>query len=183
MLVRYAQEGELEAVGRMTVAAYGDQVSERLAEKIGDAAARAREAQLLVCIDEAGTLVGTATFIDGPGRWSEIAQPDEAEFALLAVRRFARRSGAGTDLVERMLVSTAALGKRRLVCSSAADMFAAHEFLGHCGFVRMPERDRSPSEGVTLLAFGCDVSSRTVQQSGAPGARSVGPPTAYALRG
>ena len=73
MLVRYAQEEELEAVGRLTVAAYGDQVSDRYAVAVGDAAARAREAQLLVCVDHTGRLMGTATFVDGPGRWHEIA--------------------------------------------------------------------------------------------------------------
>ena len=153
MLVRYAQEEELEAVGRLTVAAYGDQVSDRYAVAVGDAAARAREAQLLVCVDHTGRLMGTATFVDGPGRWHEIAAPDEAEFRMLAVERYARGHGAGTALIRRMLQLTGELGKRRLVCSSAREMTAAHRLYERLGFKRAPDRDWSPADGVTLMAF------------------------------
>ena len=76
MLVRYALETELDAVGELTVAAYGDLVSDGYAAALRDARARARDAQVLVCIDE-GRLVGTATFVEGPGPMHEIAAPDD----------------------------------------------------------------------------------------------------------
>jgi ribosomal protein S18 acetylase RimI-like enzyme len=153
LLVRYAQETELEAVGELTAAAYGDLVSDGYANLLRDAAARAREAQLLVCIGGAGRLAGTATFVEGPGRWHEIAAPDEAEFRMLAVDRVERGRGAGTALIERMLQLTDALGRRRLVCSSAPEMRAAHRLYERLGFKRAPDRDWSPVDGVTLMVF------------------------------
>jgi GNAT superfamily N-acetyltransferase len=152
LLVRYAQEAELDAVGELTVAAYGELVSDGYAERLRNARARAHEAQLLVCIDD-GRLVGTATFVEGPGPWHEIAAFDEAEFRMLAVDRMARGHGAGTALVKRMVELATAHGKRRLVCSSARDMHAAHRLYERLGFTRAPERDWSPVEGVTLMAY------------------------------
>ena len=65
----------------------------------------------------------------------------------------ARGNGAGTALVKRMMELAAAHGKRRLVCSSAQDMQAAHRLDARLGFTRAPERDWSPVDGVTLMAF------------------------------
>jgi ribosomal protein S18 acetylase RimI-like enzyme len=152
MRVRDARADELDAVGALTVAAYGDLVSDQYAALLRDAAARAREARVLVCVD-GDRVLGAVTFVDGPGRWHEISADDEAEFRMLAVDPAARGRGAGTALVERLIELAGELGRRRLVCSSARDMTAAHRLYERLGFRRAPERDWSPVEGVILMAF------------------------------
>ena len=52
-----------------------------------------------------------------------------------------------------MLQLTGELGKRRLVCSSAREMTAAHRLYERLGFKRAPDRDWSPADGVTLMAY------------------------------
>jgi ribosomal protein S18 acetylase RimI-like enzyme len=44
-------------------------------------------------------------------------------------------------------------GKHAMVCSSLAEMRAAHRIYERLGFRRAPERDWSPQPGVDLLAF------------------------------
>lgn len=156
MLVRDALAGEFDALGALTVEAYGELASERYARLLRDARARAHEARLLACIAE-GRLAGTATFIDGPGSWHEISGPDEAEFRMLAVAPQERGHGAGSALVEHMLGLTEALGRRRLVCSSASGMAGAHRLYHRLGFERVPQRDWSPMTEVRLLVFARDV--------------------------
>ena len=45
------------------------------------------------------------------------------------------------------------LGYDGLVMSSMAEMAAAHRLYDRLGFRREPQRDWSPHEGLTLLAF------------------------------
>ena len=158
MLFRDARPDELDEVGELTAEAYGDLVSERYALVLRDARTRARDAQIIVCID-AGQLAGAATFVAHGGPWSEIAQADEAEFRMLAVDAGARGRGIGAALVEHMLGLSAHLGRQRLVCSSANDMTAAHRLYERLGFTRAPERDWSPVDGVTLRVFARDLTA------------------------
>ncbi len=152
MVVRDARAAELSAAGELTVEAYGELASERYAKILRDAPARARDARLLVCIDD-DELLGTATFISGPGPLREISRADETEFRMLAVAPQARGRGAGKALIGHMLELTRHLGRRRLVCSSPQGMVAAHHLYERMGFARSPERDWSPMEGVQLLVF------------------------------
>lgn len=65
--VRPARPEELDAVGRLTVAAYAADVppGSTYAEHLADAAGRARHARLLVAVDPEERLLGTATLVVG----------------------------------------------------------------------------------------------------------------------
>jgi ribosomal protein S18 acetylase RimI-like enzyme len=153
VLVRYAKESELEIVGELTLAASGGLAAGEDAEALGDAASRAEEAQLLVCVDGDGRIVGTATYVEVPSRWAQIAGPDEAEIRMLAVHHMARGYGAGKALVEHTAKIAVGLGKQRLVCSCNPAMETAQRLLARSGFTRAPERDWSPAGGAELLVY------------------------------
>jgi ribosomal protein S18 acetylase RimI-like enzyme len=152
--IRPATSAEFPALAELCVAAYapfldGDHLY--IAE-LRDVARRAAEAELLVAVD-GGDLLGTVTYVPDGGPLGEIAQPEEAEFRMLAVDPAARGRGVGTALLERVLEDSREHGKRGVVCSSLATMRAAHRIYARLGFERAPERDWTPVPGVELLAF------------------------------
>jgi ribosomal protein S18 acetylase RimI-like enzyme len=154
MDIRAATASELAAVGDLCVTAYAPFLHDdhHYVATLRDAAARAAAAELLVATDGA-TLLGTVTFVPDGGPLGEIAEPDEAEFRMLAVDPAAQGCGVGTALLERVLTESRRHGKRGVVCSSLAEMRAAHAIYERLGFRRAPERDWSPVAGVDLLAF------------------------------
>ena len=102
ILVRPARVSELAAVGELTVTAYAADgllvEDDPYADHLRDAVARAREAEVYVAVVD-DQLAGTVTFCPQGSPWSEIAQPGEGEFRMLAVapacRRPRRRTGPG----------------------------------------------------------------------------------------
>lgn len=153
MLVRYARESELEIVGELTLAASGGLAAGEDAEALGDTASRAAEAQLLVCVDGEGRIVGTVTYVEPPSRWQQIAGDGEAELRMLAVHHMARGWGAGKALVEHTAKVAVGMGKQRLLCSLSPEMEAAQRLLVRSGFTRAPERDWSPAGGAEVLVY------------------------------
>lgn len=156
--VRPAHPGEVDDVGRLTVAAY---VADGLvdpagpyAAELGNASRRAREADLLVAVDPGGTLLGTVTVCLPGSPLGEVSRPGELEFRMLAVSPEARRRGVGQALVAAVLQRAAELRAHRVVLCSAEHMSAAHRLYARLGFVRLPERDWYPLPGLLLLAFG-----------------------------
>ena len=101
---------------------------------------------------DGGSVLGTVTFVPDGGPLGEIAGPGEAEFRMLAVGPAAQGRGVGTALL-RGLDAARRRGKAGVVCSSLAEMRAAHAIYERLGFRRVPERDWSPVPGVALLAF------------------------------
>jgi ribosomal protein S18 acetylase RimI-like enzyme len=154
LAIRPATAAELPAVGALCVAAYAPFLDGDAAylETLRDAAARAAAAELVVAV-EADRLLGTVTFVPAGGPLGEIAAPDEAEFRMLAVDSAARGRGVGIALMRYVLGESRRLGKAGVVCSSLAEMRAAHRIYARLGFRRAPERDWSPLPGVDLLAF------------------------------
>ena len=154
LAIRPATAAELPAVGALCVAAYAPFLDGDAAylETLRDAAARAAAAELLVAV-EADRLLGTVTFVPAGGPLGEISTPDEAEFRMLAVDSAARGRGVGIALMRYVLGESRRLGKAGVVCSSLAEMRAAHRIYARLGFRRAPERDWSPLPGVDLLAF------------------------------
>ena len=94
-----AEPDELAAVGELTVAAYVADgylrgAEDGYAEQLRAADERAREADLVVAVDEPkGTLLGTVTFCRAGTPWAEVSRPGEAEFRMLAVAPEARGRG------------------------------------------------------------------------------------------
>ncbi|MEU9854896.1 GNAT family N-acetyltransferase [Streptomyces sp. NPDC047974] len=162
--IRAVRPEEYEEVGELTARAYLDDGHLTFGEDddylpvMRDVARRAVEAEVLVAVDPAGTLLGAVTFTVGGGEWADIAGPDEAEFRLLAVTRAARGRGVGEALVRACVDRARALdGCVRLVLSTQDRMTDAHRIYRRLGFVRVPGRDWSPVPGLSpLWAFSLD---------------------------
>jgi len=155
MEIRRAVSDELAAVGELTVAAYAGfstGAEDFYVAHLRDAAARDREAELWVAEDD-GALVGTLTIAPEGSPWRELGGPGEGEFRMLAVAPEARGRGVGDALVRHALDRFRAAGLRRVVLCSLAEMAAAHRIYRRLGFVRAPELDWSPEDGVDLIAF------------------------------
>jgi GNAT superfamily N-acetyltransferase len=161
MEIRLSRPEEHVEIGELTFDAYnGDGLLASAASPYGavlrDAARRAADADLYVAVDD-GAVLGTVTYVGGPGPMREIAQDSEAEFRMLAVAQAARGRGVGAALTAHIIDLARAGGLQRLVCSSQRGMHAAHHVYESAGFVRLPERDWSPLPGVQLISFMLDL--------------------------
>jgi ribosomal protein S18 acetylase RimI-like enzyme len=155
--VRLARPDEYHIAADLTVNAYtGDGLVDSDAEyvaELGDAAGRAREAELLVAVDDSGTVLGTVTYCPPGSAWHEVGGDEDGEFRMLAVAPQARGRGVGRLLVEACIERTAALGLSSIKICSLPTMLAAHRLYRALGFRRAPELDWSPVSGVTLWGF------------------------------
>ena len=158
MQVRPARGDDLAAVARITVAAYepfllGPQ--DGYVARLADAAGRHREAELLVAVDEDGTVAGNVTVCPPGSPWREVAAEGEGEFRMLAVAPAAQGRGVGALLVDAVLERCSAQACHRVVLSSLPEMAAAHRLYARAGFRRLPERDWWPvPDQVQLICFG-----------------------------
>jgi ribosomal protein S18 acetylase RimI-like enzyme len=153
--IRPPRPDELAAAGVVTVAAYrahGMALSGYV-DQLADTKRRYREAELLVAVDPAGTVLGTVTFCPAGSSWREIARDDEAEFRMLAVDPAAQRQGLGRALVAACLDRARAQGFRGLVLSTPRHNDGAHRLYEQLGFGRDPGRDWTPVPGVELIAY------------------------------
>jgi ribosomal protein S18 acetylase RimI-like enzyme len=161
--VRPAEPADYDAIARLTLAAYrsdGQLATETsgYAAVLADVAGRAEHGEVLVAVDDSGTPLGAVMFVLPGSRYAELSQDGEAEFRMLAVDPAAQRRGVARALVQACLDRAAALGRSDVVICSRDFAVGAHRLYERMGFVRLPERDWSPLEGVTLLAFRCAVS-------------------------
>ncbi|ABL81222.1 MULTISPECIES: GNAT family N-acetyltransferase [unclassified Nocardioides] len=155
VVVRRAQPGDLATAGDVTVAAYTEFTlgpEDPYTHKLGDAAARDREAELWVA-ELDGSVVGTVTIALEGSPWREIGRPGEGEFRMLAVDPAAQRRGVGEALLQLVVDRFRELGSNAIVLSSLDEMRAAHRAYERLGFRRLPDRDWSPVPGVDLIAF------------------------------
>lgn len=144
-------------MAEVTVAAYADFVlgpDDPYLERLSDAAARHRDAELWVATPEGSDeVLGNVTVCPPGSPWREIARADEGEFRMLAVTPSARGRGVGEALARLAIRRAAEQGADAVAISSLADMHAAHRLYARLGFVRDPARDWSPTPGVRLVAF------------------------------
>lgn len=158
--VRPAREDELGAVGELTINAYhadGFETSGEYALKLADARPRAEQAELLVAVDDTGTVLGTVTVAPPGSPWAQVSAPDELEFRMLAVSPAARGRGVGEALTRRVIERAEELGLRAVTLSSSPNMVAAHRLYERLGFRRTPEADWSPAPGVGLITYRLDL--------------------------
>ena len=161
MRVRRATAADHEAVGEATLAAYAPftegEPHAAYRARLRDAAARDREAELWVAVDQGAdgveTVLGSVTLCPEGSPWREVAQPGEGEFRMLAVSPAAQGHGVGAALVEHALSSFAERGCTAVVLCSLTQMRAAHRLYERLGFTRVPERDWQPGPGIDLVAF------------------------------
>jgi ribosomal protein S18 acetylase RimI-like enzyme len=158
VLIRPVRPGEHARVGDLTVAAYeamhpvGDYANELRA-----VAARVETAQVLVAVEDDGTVLGSVTNVPDGGPYGEIATPEESEFRMLAVDPAAEGRGIATRLVRACIDDAVLRGRERLVLSSGTWMTRAHRLYERLGFVRAPERDWTPLPGVDLTVYVLDL--------------------------
>lgn len=155
--VRPVTPDEYGAVAELTVSVYGeilgDILSEEYAAELSAVAHRAQEASVLVALDEAGRLVGSVTYVPGPGGpYAEFEGDDEVGVRMLVVDRAAQRQGVGTALMAHCLARARAEGRARMSLHTTAQMAAARRFYEGLGFRRAPERDIQLPD-VVLLAY------------------------------
>jgi ribosomal protein S18 acetylase RimI-like enzyme len=153
--VRRARPTELDVAGAVTAAAYAPFTvgpDDAYLEKLRDAAARDREAELWVAV-VGDRVVGCVTACPPGSPWRELAGPEEGEFRMLAVDPTARGLGIGAALVKRCEERARAHGARGMVLSSLHEMADAHRLYGRLGYRRDESRDWEPVPGVALVAF------------------------------
>jgi ribosomal protein S18 acetylase RimI-like enzyme len=158
VVIREARPEEHASLGELVVAAYRSlpEFDEPGYEpELRDVARRAREAKVLVAIDDvAGTLLGCVTYV--PGRdspWAEFLEPGEAAIRMLAVEATARGRGVGTALTVACIARARVDGRAAVFLHSLAYMRAAQAIYTRLGFIRRPERDWEPVPGISLLGF------------------------------
>lgn len=154
--VHLASRAEAVAAGELTRTVYvgGGFVSESddYVHRLLDGTSRAEDAELWVATDE-GRLLGCVAFCTEGSPWRELAGPGEGEFRMLAVSPEARGRGVGEALVQRCIERARELGFDSIVLSTMDRMANAHRLYRRLGFERMPEKDWSPVNDVSLLAF------------------------------
>jgi ribosomal protein S18 acetylase RimI-like enzyme len=161
--IRPAREEDLPVVGALTFDAYdsGGHIAggpdSYYARQLANARPRYQEAELLVAVDDVGTILGTVTIAHPGSTWRETGRDDELEFRMLAVSPAAKGRGVGEALTRHVLNEAARLGFTAVALSSSGSMRAAHRLYERLGFRRVPERDWSPVPGIPLLAFRLDL--------------------------
>ena len=158
VFVREARPGEHARLGELVVAAYQSlpEFDEPGYEpELRDVARRAREAVVLVAVDEAdGTLLGCVTYVPGPeSPWAELLEPGEAAIRMLAVDPTARGRGVGTALAAACIARAREDGRTAIFLHSLPYMRAAQAIYARLGFIRRPDRDWEPVPGIRLLGF------------------------------
>ncbi|MCX5067401.1 GNAT family N-acetyltransferase [Micromonospora lupini] len=159
LLVRLADTADFPAVARLTVAAYeadGQLKGEHgYGAVLADVSTRAASGEVLIAVDEAtGAVLGSVTFVLPGTPFAELSGPGEAEFRMLAVDPAAQGRGVGAVLAQACVDRAAELGCTAVViCVRAGMAVSAHRLYERLGFVRMPEKDWSPVEGVALLGL------------------------------
>jgi ribosomal protein S18 acetylase RimI-like enzyme len=94
----------------------------------------------LILTDE---LLGMVSCVRPASPARQVAQPDEAELHLLAVRPVSLGCGIATALVAASEQHASALGFRKMVLSTQPSMRAAHRVYERLGYRRNAPRDWS----------------------------------------
>ncbi|MFB7811784.1 GNAT family N-acetyltransferase [Streptomyces virginiae] len=159
MVIRTAVPADYEALGEITAQAYladghlDFNEDDAYLHVLRDVAGRAGQAEVLVA-ERDGRVLGGVTFAAPGSPLADIADPDEAEFRMLAVAHAARGQGVGEALVRACIERARAVeGVTGVALSTQRSMAGAHRIYARLGFVRTPERDWAPIEGLTLLTY------------------------------
>lgn len=159
--VRSAHYDELERIGQISVEAY---VADGLLDSDGiyeqylrDAASRFEQAELLVAVDDGGTLLGSVTVARSGTAFAQVAREGELEFRMLATSLAARGRGIGALLTRAVADRARALGCGRVVLYVVDTNTRAIGLYRKLGFQRLAERDWQPHPSVRLVAFGLDL--------------------------
>ena len=161
LLIRAAEPSEYAEAGRVTAEAYRIDDLLRRADglidtayeaELTDAGRRAREAELLVAVED-GQVLGTVTWCPPTSLGaSSLPSKIKPSFGCCPLPRL-DGVGVGRALVTECLERARAECMREVLLSSLQQMTAAHALYREFGFVRAPELDHSPKPHVHLWAF------------------------------
>ncbi|HTJ75236.1 MAG TPA: GNAT family N-acetyltransferase [Acidimicrobiales bacterium] len=159
--VREARPEDYEGLSRLTVAAYkhllGEDMSPGYVAELADVAGRSEVADLLVAVDDTGTLVGGIAYVPGPGPLAWFGEPDLAGLRMLAVAPEAQGRGVGAALIAASVARARRAGKRGLLLHTTASMMAAQRLYQRAGFRRDLDRDQIFDGGLHLIAYALDL--------------------------
>lgn len=154
--IRPARPEEYDAIADLTVAVYASLeggVHPEYAAILRRTAERAATAEVLVAVSAEGTLLGSLTYVDGPGPQASIAREGEAEFRTLVVDPAAQGNGVGRVLVRWCVERARRDGRGALVLSTMPWMRVAHGLYESLGFVRTPDRDWHPRPEIVCWTY------------------------------
>ena len=161
MIVRPVLEGEYDALGDLTVAAYRaipgapQSAVDDYEDELRDVASRVSAgAEVAVAIAVDGTLAGGVTFVpDHSNKFAEFEDHDAAGFRMLAVSPNHQGSGAGSALTDWCVDRAISVGRRRVILHTTQWMTIAHRIYMRAGFERTTALDWEPFPGFLLMAF------------------------------
>jgi len=156
LTIREARPAEFEAIGRLAVAAYRSlgPIPEPYEDELLQTALRAAAVPVLVAVDEDGALLGTVTYVPGPGTpYSEHERDDEAGMRVLAVAPSALGRGIGRALAEAVLARARDTGRGGVALYTRPSMTAAHQLYASLGFRRVPDADWQFEPGEWLWGY------------------------------
>jgi ribosomal protein S18 acetylase RimI-like enzyme len=159
--IREARPDEYEAVGELVVGAYrtlGDAGDEFYESQLRDVTSRSVDSQVLVA-ELRGRIVGTVSFVRGPGSLAEVDDPDAATIRMLGVAPEARGRGIGEALVRECIDRAHAAQRNRVRLDTRTSMMGAQRLYERLGFRRNPAHDWSPASGIELLGYVLDLGS------------------------
>jgi ribosomal protein S18 acetylase RimI-like enzyme len=154
--IREATPAEFEAIGELVVNAYRDagETDTGYEPELRAVADRAAQVPVLAAVDEStGRVLGTVTYVPGPGPFHEGKFGDAASFRMLAVATDARTRGIGRALVETCIERARAGGRVAIGIYTRPFMTSAHRMYERLGFHRAPELDWEYDPGEWLLAY------------------------------
>jgi GNAT superfamily N-acetyltransferase len=162
LTIREALPAEYQLIGDLTVRAYltvgdpllGSPTYTEYEHELRDVAGRAETCRVLVAIDRGENIVGTVTYVPGPGTpWSESEREGEAGFRALAVDPSARGRGVGRALAGACLERALAAARIGVAIYTRPAMTAAHQMYASMGFVRDQSRDWEFEPGEWLWSY------------------------------
>src|SRR2546421_6833573 len=136
----------------MAYAAFGE-IDVSYLDEVRDVARRAEVVPVLVAAERDGTLLGTVTYVPGPGPFAESEREDEAGFRMLAVAPWAQGRGVGRALVEACIARAREDGRKALVIVTRPSMRVAHRLYESLGFVRDKSGDFEFEPGQWLWGY------------------------------
>lgn len=166
IFVRLMHDDEADAVASLSERAYSHDytLNDSYRASIVDVAGRAAEHQVWVAVDRStGALLGTVSTPRVGAAMTDLAQPGEMDFRLLAVSPDARRRGLGELLSRHVLLLGRLRGASQVVMNSGPEMLGAHKLYAHIGFDRLLDREPVMTfpngNQLKLLSFGYALSA------------------------
>ena len=159
--IRRAEPHEYDVIGDLTLRAYVSDglssVESNYVHLLRDASSRAEKAELWVAVDGDARVLGTVTMSPPGSPYREISRDGEGEFRMLAVDPHTRGRGIGEALARWCIERSRDVGDQRMVLCTQKENATAIRLYARLGFVRLPERDWSPVQGVNLVAYTLDL--------------------------